>query len=493
MNLYVLDKNLDAIFIIDVYSSLIWTDRYNEYGDFELYTPTSKDAISNFKQDYYLWRNDSEHVMIIEKLLIESDAEDGDKLTITGRSLESILDRRVVWGQKTLKGNLQDGIETLLNECIINPSKPERKIDNFIFERSTDPAITSLLIDMQYTGDNLYDIVNSLCVSNNIGFKITVNSSKQFVFKLYAGEDRSYDQFANPYVIFSPNFDNIINTNYMESKSSLKNVTLVAGEGEGSARKYTAVGDVSGLERRELFTDARDISSDVDEPASDNFDFTQYESMVYDLTTNSLAISPYFNSTLVDVSEHSGRIMRISIPKVSLNLDQSTGHATVFLDSSLKYVSTIKAWDAYSQAGKGVLEDYEFTIPDGSKYILTSMYSQLAIDEGVYIGSLEDFVCSYIKLANDEYIEQLRQRGKEKLAENIEIVSFEGSADTSDRMFVYGKDFFVGDLVSIDDDYGHSTKARILEIVTSENEDGSISMYPTFSTMDYTDSEETTI
>lgn len=45
----------------------------------------------------------------------------------------------------------------------------------------------------------------------------------------------------------------------------MKNVTLVAGEGEGAARKTSIVGTASGLERRELFTDARDISSDVGE------------------------------------------------------------------------------------------------------------------------------------------------------------------------------------------------------------------------------------
>ena len=345
-------------------------------------------------------------------------------------------------------------------------------------------------IDTQYTGDNLYEIVNALCVANNIGFKITVNSSNQFVFKLYAGKDRSYDQFDNPYVVFSPNFDNILNTNYMESKSSLKNVTLVGGEGEGSARKYTGVGDTSGLERREMFTDARDLSSDVDEPASDNFDFTTYAAKVYDLLSKTIVSNSIFNSVLVDVSEHVGRIIKISVPQFSLTEDQPTGYATVMLDANLGYVSTIQAWEASSTVGKGSLSDVEFTIPEGAKYIFTSMYSQGAIDVEIYSGSLDDFICNYIKLTRDEYIEQLRQRGKEKLAENVEVITFEGEADTSERMFIYGQDFFVGDLVSVADDYGHDTKARILEVVTSENEDGSTSMYPTFSTIDYVDSSE---
>ena len=84
---------------------------------------------------------------------------------------------------------------------------------------------------------------------------------------MYEGVDRTRDQNTVPFVEFSPEFDNIVNSRYLESKKTLKTVTLVAGEGEGAARKVTTVSlssGTSGLDRRELFTDARDISSNVD-------------------------------------------------------------------------------------------------------------------------------------------------------------------------------------------------------------------------------------
>lgn len=236
-----------------------------------------------------------------------------------------------------------------MNENIISPEDSNRRISNFIFEVSTDPAITELTIDSQYTGDNLYDVVNKICSERAIGFKITLNDKKQFVFKLYAGTDRSYDQDVNPYVVFSPNFENIINSNYIESKTTLKNVTLIGGEGEGSVRKYTTVGSGIGLNRRELFTDARDISSDI---------------------------------------------------------------------------------------GDGVT------------------------------------------LTEAEYMALLQQRGKEKLAENTDMTSFEGQVETT-IMFKYGEDFFNGDVVQIANEYGHETQARIVEIVMSEDKEG-LSVYPTF-------------
>lgn len=263
MDSIVINTAFDPISIIDTYESFIWTDRYYECGDFELYTPMVEGILEYIKQDHYLQSLNSDHVMIIEKIRIDSDAEDGSFLTATGRSLESILGRRIVWKQTSISGNFQDGIELLLNENIIDPSDTDRKIDNFVFEPSDDPAITSLTIDAQYTGDNLYDVIKNACCERNVGFKITLNDYKQFVFKLYAGVDRSYDQTKHPYVVFSPKFDNISNSNYIESKSALKNVALVAGEGEGPDRKYSSVGGGSGLSRRELFVDARDITSDL--------------------------------------------------------------------------------------------------------------------------------------------------------------------------------------------------------------------------------------
>lgn len=262
MDLLVLNKSLDVIAIVDVYESIIWTERYYEYGDFELYTAMTQDLLNYIKTDNYIQRVGSDRVMIIEEIRIDTDSETGNHITITGRSLESILDRRVIWSQTTISGNLQNGIKKLVNENIISPSKEERKISNFIFKDSTDSQITGLTVKAQYTGDNLYDVISKVCEEKSIGFKVSLNENKQFVFELYAGADRSYEQTNYPYVVFSPNFDNIINSNYLESKENLKNVALVGGEGEGTARKYLAIGNTSGLDRRELFVDARDISSE---------------------------------------------------------------------------------------------------------------------------------------------------------------------------------------------------------------------------------------
>ena len=263
MEFLVLNTKFEAVAILDVFESFIWTDRYSKCGDFEIYTSSDRQIIETLKEDFYIWTEDSEHVMIIENRKIITDVEEGNKFLVSGRSLESILDRRIVWNQILLDGYFQTQIKRLLTENVINPSDSNRKISNFIFEETDDPYILSLKVQVQYTGDNLYEAVCKLCESVSIGFKITLNNNNQFVFKLYSGVDRSYDQETNPYVVFSPSFENIIDSNYYESKAGYKNVGLVAGEGEGSDRRTVVVGESISkeLSRRELYVDARDISS----------------------------------------------------------------------------------------------------------------------------------------------------------------------------------------------------------------------------------------
>lgn len=264
MEVLVLDTAFNAVGILDSYISLIWTDRYNQCSDFEITTPSDASFLNLLKPDYYLWFNQSDHVMIVEDFNTKTDASDGNTIIFTGRSLESLLDRRIIWSQTNIDGNLQEGVKKLLEENVISPSDSNRKIDNFVFKSSEDERITSLKLTAQYTGDNLYDTICAICKSVNIGFKITLDDDNRFVFELYCGDNRSYSQDKNAYVVFSSDYENIINSDYLESKKNLKNVALVAGEGEGSSRKIVSIGATSGIDRRELFVDARDVSSSVD-------------------------------------------------------------------------------------------------------------------------------------------------------------------------------------------------------------------------------------
>lgn len=278
MEAMVLNTNFEVIDIIDRFTSFIWTDRYRERGDFELLLPLDEDTLNKLKNltlDNYLITENSEHAMIIEGFLANGSVSDGLSLKVVGYSLETILSRRIIWDITTLSGNLQDSVKELINRSIISPTLSERKIDNFVFEASTDERITSLTIDTKYEEhEYLYDAIKEICEEKDIGFKIVlklVDGEYKFVFSLYKGEDRSYAQEINPYVVFSPAFENLNESSYLENQQDYKNVCYTTASDMDTRIKGTddyatvsrVVGTATGLDRRETFTDAGSIESET--------------------------------------------------------------------------------------------------------------------------------------------------------------------------------------------------------------------------------------
>lgn len=367
MELTVLDQNFAKIYILESYESLIWVDRFNEPGAFELYSPVTDDILTYFKPNYYLTNDESEHTMIIEDISIESDIENGNKIKVIGRSLESLLDRRIIWDESSdaisfKEGhNLQKAIRKLVERNISSSTKNKiaaRRIANFILDDpSTDTSITSLtLVDgAQYNGSNtLLDVVQSLCSANNIGFKVILEGDT-FVFSLYNGVNRDYSQDERPYVVYSPEFDNVLNSNYKEENSIVKNVALISNGDENDLIIQT-VGTETGINRRELYVDAGDVTNQIKQEDDDETEST---------------------------------ITRNQVKKLMV------------------------------------------------------------------------------------------QRGKEELA-NIarSVKTFDAKCDTT-TMYVYGKDFFMGDIVQLENEYGIKSRSRVTEFTWSSSISG-METYPTF-------------
>lgn len=281
MQLYIKNKSFETIALIDEYTSVIWTKRYFTCGDFELYLPVTSKLLEILAIGNYVYRLDDDEVMVIEKIEITTDAETGNYLIVSGRSLGSIIGRRIVWNMTSFDMHVGNIIKYLLNANVINPTITERRIDNFSFADNTS---SSQKIQKQITGDNLLTAIETLCTTYGYGWKVKLIDNS-FEFELYEGTDRSYSQAANPYVVFSPEFDNLINSKYNLDSTTFANVALVAGEGEGVARKRQSVGNASGLDRYEIYVEANDMSTNSEETIS----ASQYETMLKERGLEKLA------------------------------------------------------------------------------------------------------------------------------------------------------------------------------------------------------------
>lgn len=295
MVIHVLDQSFNLVGVIDDYISVIWRPAYYDIGDFELYINATSEAVELLKRNYYLVRDKDiivdddnnvtyTNVMIIKNLILNTDAEEGDKLTYTGRELKFILNQRIVWNQTNLAGSTENAIRQLVNENAINPSDSNRVIPNLMLGVSAGLTDT---IEKQITGDKLDQAIIDICTAYNYGWEIYVYNG-MMMFIVYQGLDRSYSQNDRPYVVFSEEFENILNSAYELNSESYANTTLIGGEGEGIERIYTTVNNSnSGLERYEVFTDARDISQNKD--SEDAIDSATYLNLLAERGNENIA------------------------------------------------------------------------------------------------------------------------------------------------------------------------------------------------------------
>ena len=264
MELYILNKDFEIVGMIDDYISVEWARRYYEPGDFVIKIPATIEMVSLLKSRYFIAREDDDMICQIEKREIITDEDSGNTLTISGRSIEKLLAQRIIWQQSNSQAGetAEEFVRRLVKENVVEPCDEKRKIPGMKLGELKGFHET---IEKQITGDNLLTAVTEICKTYGYGFRVTMDESGDLVFEVYKGVDRSYTQEENPYVIFSQDFENISNTSYEYDESTYTNVALVGGEGEGSARKYQTVGDAAGMDRYEMFVDARDISSNEGE------------------------------------------------------------------------------------------------------------------------------------------------------------------------------------------------------------------------------------
>lgn len=265
MDLYVLDSSLAPIAVIDSYASLIWTKRYYSPGDFELYIPANKNLLSYLQIGNFIKREDDDTAMVIETIQIKTDIENGDYFTISGRSLESIISRRIFIKQTQLNGTIAEVIHTALYENFIIVEPPvisNRQIKRFVIGEMCETLET---ITQQVSYENIADWLEALCRAYNYGWKVIINNDSKMEFQLYRGNDTE--------AVFSDEFDNLLTTEYVISKENYKTFAAIAGEGEGSRRRRRNV-DITNdedIDRYELYVDARDVSSNDGEIAIQDY------------------------------------------------------------------------------------------------------------------------------------------------------------------------------------------------------------------------------
>jgi len=277
--LQVLNKNKEVVFIIDAANSIIWHSRYYGVGDFEIYMRATPEALVHLAIGNYISREDESEIGIIEEVDISFSLESGYMLTVIGRFVKSILDRRHVFA---LSENLNlptlfvsnTRVESAARQLVLENAidctfNSQRNIPDLALD--ADKGLPAIIVDedgnpapKQISCENLLTCGDELLKEYHYGAWMKLRRSDgKFLYEVYSGADRSFDNTdGNIPIVFSTDFDNLNSCEYSQNDAPKKNAAVIGGAGEDSVRFFTylSTGTNSGLELRETYVDASAIN-----------------------------------------------------------------------------------------------------------------------------------------------------------------------------------------------------------------------------------------
>lgn len=278
----ILDRNFKRLDILRHYTFSQYNMKFRGIGTFTVNAPLELNTIFlNREEQYYLLFNGNVHPVIgkVEDVKKESEDEE-NKLTITGRLALFILTKRIVSDTINTSGTTLEHMEKLITENILKV-KNNRYIPITIDDSAVNKNKLSK-VDRQVTGGYIWDEFEELLEQDKIGVELypkivptySMNDIDSNVtgwtLKFSSGTDRTKGNVdGNVPVIFSQQLSNINRVEYERNVENHCNIAYVAGEGEGSNRKWYEIPinqeesqETKGWERSELWIDARDIQSE---------------------------------------------------------------------------------------------------------------------------------------------------------------------------------------------------------------------------------------
>ena len=243
------DANLQKIGMFTAFVSLIWRESYTGSGLFQIVMPKTERAIALLQEDHFAGIPGSDTLMFVDSV----EEKDG-QIWAYGTEAKYILDARIYDGTLNLNGN----IETALRTAVM-AKRPYPIIG--LAEASGLTAKTRT----QATYKSLFEISRTWCETAGYGFKLIHDKvAKKLLYSVYNGAERAGIKFAEKY-------GNLSNLTRALSEKGYRNVAYVGGEGEGSARTFVTVGAtaMTGLQRREMFVDAKDLQKEEGQTDSD--------------------------------------------------------------------------------------------------------------------------------------------------------------------------------------------------------------------------------
>lgn len=239
-NIY--DDTLTRIGEISTFISSVWEEDYCDRGLCQLVVANSATASQLLVPGRFIGRVGRRTVWQIKT----KEKRSGQLWTSGYTANYTLLEDRILEG--THKSSV---VETDLRTAVMS-ARPAPIVD------LSDLRGLTGSVESEHTYPTLFELAKDLCATQDYGFRfIHDRQQKKLLFDVWEGEEK-------PNAKFSEAFGNLSNLVLTQSDANFKNVAYVGGSGEGSARVFVTCGETStaGLDRHEMFVDARDLQQD---------------------------------------------------------------------------------------------------------------------------------------------------------------------------------------------------------------------------------------
>lgn len=274
----VLNKNLQLLDEIDLYTSLDIVRQWQGVGSFQLVTCQKHDSLQN--GNIIMLGGDGHKCGIIRTPSGTND-DKGIGMTVTGTMLNGLTQQRQVLpyeeaaeggyfsvpkaAESRLYASAEEIIKTYADHCFGDNAAANRRFPNTVIASNLNRGIQT---NWQSRYQTLSDELTAICEYCDCGYELYIDlTQRKYIFEYLSGVDRSLSQNINSRVILSKDFESINSIIYTEDYNNYKNLAYCGGAGEGADRTVLAVmpnGMVNipeGFERFETFIDCGSLAS----------------------------------------------------------------------------------------------------------------------------------------------------------------------------------------------------------------------------------------
>lgn len=277
MKLFKLDSSHYAGDSIAGFETLIWTERYRVAGDFKVVVENDITVLDGLPLGALISHNNTREVMIVEDHDVVRNEDKKLIITITGRSFETFAENRVTSGSVAPLTDNDVAIVDLRSSAtsaVVARDLLKEKLQPSV--ASSNDAIPNLTVttDMRTTDaamahivkrGQLYPIVLEFLGLNDAGIKTQrpLGLSGTLDLIIHDGDDLTGS------VVFYAQFEDLGDAKYFWSVQDYKNyaqiATLIYNE---TYRDRNVLSNQTGLNRRELYVEARDLEDNYTQSPS---------------------------------------------------------------------------------------------------------------------------------------------------------------------------------------------------------------------------------